>query len=59
MRDHNSITAMAEAAEAAYGKIDILVNNAGCNVRKPAMDITWGDWNIVLGTNLRGTLFVA
>lgn len=50
---------MAEAAEAAYGKIDILVNNAGCNVRKPAMDITWGDWNIVLGTNLRGTLFVA
>lgn len=59
VRDHASITAMAEAAEAAYGKIDILVNNAGCNVRKPALDITWDDWNLVLETNLRGTFFVA
>jgi NAD(P)-dependent dehydrogenase (short-subunit alcohol dehydrogenase family) len=59
VRDHASITAMAEAAEAAYGKIDILVNNAGCNVRKPALDVTWDDWNLVLETNLRGTFFVA
>jgi NAD(P)-dependent dehydrogenase (short-subunit alcohol dehydrogenase family) len=59
VRDHASIGAMAEAAEAAYGKIDILVNNAGCNVRKPALDITWDDWNLVLETNLRGTFFVA
>ena len=34
-------------------KIDILVNNAGCNVRKPATEITWEDWNLVLDTNLR------
>lgn len=40
-------------------KIDILVNNAGCNVRKPATEITWDDWNLVLDTNLRGTFFVA
>jgi NAD(P)-dependent dehydrogenase (short-subunit alcohol dehydrogenase family) len=59
VRDHGSIQAMAEAAEKAYGKIDILVNNAGCNVRKPALDITWEDWNLVLDTNLRGTFFVA
>jgi NAD(P)-dependent dehydrogenase (short-subunit alcohol dehydrogenase family) len=59
VRDHGSIQAMAEAAERAYGKIDILVNNAGCNVRKPALDITWEDWNLVLDTNLRGTFFVA
>ena len=26
--------------------IDILVNNAGCNVRKPALDVTWDDWNL-------------
>src|ERR1039457_6717019 len=37
----DSIQAMVEAAVAHYGKIDILVNNAGCNVRKPALDITW------------------
>jgi len=50
---------MAEAAEAAYGKIDILINNAGCNVRKPALEVGWDDWNLVLDTNLRGTFFVA
>src|ERR1700690_3435193 len=33
VRDTRSIQEMAEAAEAAYGKIDILVNNGGCNVR--------------------------
>src|SRR5207248_9879791 len=39
--------------------VDVLVNNAGCNVRKPAVEITWDDWNLVLDTNLRGTFFVA
>jgi NAD(P)-dependent dehydrogenase (short-subunit alcohol dehydrogenase family) len=59
VRDYQSIQKMAEAAEAAYGKIDILVNNAGCNVRKPALDVTWDDWNLIVDTNLRGTFFVA
>ena len=57
--DRDSIHAMAEAAHAAYGRIDILVNNAGCNVRKPALEVSWDDWNLVLDTNLRGTFFVA
>jgi len=59
VREQASITRMVAAAEAAFGKIDILVNNAGCNVRKPAMDVTWDDWNLVLDTNLRGSFFVA
>jgi NAD(P)-dependent dehydrogenase (short-subunit alcohol dehydrogenase family) len=59
VRDYESIQAGVEEALAAYGKIDILVNNAGCNVRKPAVEITWDDWNLVLDTNLRGTFFVA
>ena len=59
VRDHSSIQEMAEAAEAAYGKIDILVNNAGCNVRKPALEVTPEDWDLVVNTNLRGTFFVA
>ena len=59
VRDYDSIQNMAQAAYDAYGKIDILVNNAGCNVRKPAVDVTWDDWNLVLNTNLRGTFFVA
>jgi gluconate 5-dehydrogenase len=59
VRNHDSIRKMAEAAFLHYGRIDILVNNAGCNVRKPAVDVTWDDWNLVLDTNLRGAFFVA
>ena len=59
VRDHQSIQEMVEAAYEYYGKIDILVNNAGCNVRKPAVDVSWDDWNLVLNTNLRGGFFVA
>lgn len=59
VRSQDSIKEMVSKAVAHYGKIDILVNNAGCNVRKPALEVTWEDWNLVLDTNLRGTFFVA
>jgi len=59
VRQPASIQAMADAALAHYGKLDILVNNAGCNVRKPALEVTWDDWNLILDTNLRGTFFVS
>jgi NAD(P)-dependent dehydrogenase (short-subunit alcohol dehydrogenase family) len=59
VRSQESIEKMVAAAEAAFGHVDILVNNAGCNVRKPALDVTWEDWNLILETNLRGSFFVA
>lgn len=59
VRNQDSIRQTAAAAHDAFGRIDILVNNAGCNVRKPAIDVTWDDWNLVLDTNLRGSFFVA
>ena len=59
VRDQESIRRMAAEAETACGQIHILVNNAGCNIRKPALDVTWEDWNTILDTNLRGTFFVA
>jgi NAD(P)-dependent dehydrogenase (short-subunit alcohol dehydrogenase family) len=59
VRDQGSIERMAAAAQSAFGQIHILVNNAGCNVRKPALEVTWDDWNLVLDTNLRGSFFVA
>ncbi len=58
VRDRESILRFGEAVE-AYGQVHILVNNAGCNVRKPALDVSWDDWNLVLDTNLRGSFFVA
>jgi NAD(P)-dependent dehydrogenase (short-subunit alcohol dehydrogenase family) len=59
VRDFDSIQQMVEEAWRHYGQIEILVNNAGCNVRKPSVEVTWDDWNLVLDTNLRGTFFVA
>lgn len=59
VRDQQSIERMVSGAEEAFGQLDILVNNAGCNVRKPALDVTWDDWNLILDTNLRGSFFVA
>ncbi len=59
VRNYDSIQNMVAQAYDAYGKIDILINNAGCNVRKPAVEVTWDEWNTVLETNLRGSFFVA
>jgi NAD(P)-dependent dehydrogenase (short-subunit alcohol dehydrogenase family) len=59
VRNHESIEKMVAEAAAACGALDILVNNAGCNVRKPALEVTWDDWNLILDTNLRGSFFVA
>jgi len=59
LRDYDSIQQMVETAISAWDRIDILVNNAGCNVRKPTLEVTWDDWNLVLDTNLRGAFFVS
>lgn len=59
VRDHDSIEQSIALAEQTFGHLDILVNNAGCNIRKPAIDVTWDDWNQILDTNLRGSFFVS
>src|ERR1700742_4260978 len=59
VRDQASIHKFCAEAGSAFGQVHILVNNAGCNVRKPAIDVTWEDWNLILDTNLRGSFFVA
>ncbi len=59
VQSYDSIQTFADAAASEFPKIDILVNNAGCNVRKPAAEVSWDDWNLVVNTNLRGSFFVA
>src|SRR5262249_56161518 len=29
------------------------------NVRKPGVEVSWEEWNLILDTNLRGSFFVA
>jgi NAD(P)-dependent dehydrogenase (short-subunit alcohol dehydrogenase family) len=57
--DYRSIQTMVERALDAYGRIDILVNNAGCNIRKPALQVSWEEWDTVVDTNLKGAFFTA
>lgn len=59
VRKQETMEPMVNAAIEAFGKIDILVNNAGMNIRKPALEVQWDDWNAILDTNLRGSFFVA
>jgi NAD(P)-dependent dehydrogenase (short-subunit alcohol dehydrogenase family) len=54
-----SVEAMVSAAIEEYGTIDVLVNNAGVNVRKPVVEVTEEDWDLVLDTNLKGYFLVA
>jgi NAD(P)-dependent dehydrogenase (short-subunit alcohol dehydrogenase family) len=46
-------------ATAALGKVDILINNAGTNVRRPALDFTPEQWQLVLQVNLTGPMYCA
>ena len=59
VRDQHSIERFGDAVRGLGMQVQILVNNAGCNVRKPALEVSWDDWNLVLDTNLRGSFFVA
>jgi NAD(P)-dependent dehydrogenase (short-subunit alcohol dehydrogenase family) len=58
LRDASVRNAVA-AAIAAFGRIDILVNNAGVNIRKPTLELSEEEWDLVLDTNLKGYFLVA
>lgn len=56
----DTVSVEAAVVEAgAMGDIDILVNNAGASVAKPSLELTVGDWNAVVDTNLKGCFLVA
>lgn len=54
--DRTSLERLLDTTCAAFGKVDILVNSAGITQRMPALDVTEGEWNRILETNLNGTL---
>lgn len=54
-----SIEKMVERVLGHFGRIDILVNNAGINIRKPVLELSEEEWDLVLNTNLRGYFLVS
>jgi len=54
-----SVDAAARDARGALGPLSILVNNAGINKPADFDSVTDADWDLVLGTNLKGPFVVA
>jgi len=60
---HADLTAVGNIAKAvhqvvkAWDRLDVLVNNAGRELTKPFLDVTKGDWDAMLGINLRTVFF--
>ncbi len=51
------IQSMVDYVAAEFGRIDILVNAAGIAQTKPFLELTEDDWDRVIDTNLKGTVF--
>ncbi|MGQ9631364.1 MAG: SDR family NAD(P)-dependent oxidoreductase [bacterium] len=43
----------------AFGQIDILVNSAGVLVKKPVLEITEEEWDLVINVNLKGVFLAS
>lgn len=55
--DHGSLTTMAEAVVAAWGRIDILVAVAGIYPYSAIEKLSGDEWDRVMGVNVKGALF--
>jgi NAD(P)-dependent dehydrogenase (short-subunit alcohol dehydrogenase family) len=59
LRSEEGIARAITQATQAFGALDVLVNNAGRALQKPAVDVTWAEWNDVLDINLKGSFFLS
>ena len=50
--DETQVAQLEREVVAYLGGVDILVNNAGMNLRKPLIEFSLAEWNLVLNTNL-------
>ena len=49
------VSQLFDTVRTEFGRLDILVNNTGLWFRKPFLEISDSEWDLVLTTNLKGT----
>lgn len=54
--DEATLHQLLKAVCSAFGGVQILVNCAGLTKRTPTLDLSDAEWNLILETNLTGTL---
>ncbi|HEY5306469.1 MAG TPA: SDR family oxidoreductase [Pseudolabrys sp.] len=59
LRVESDITQAFAAAAEDFGDIEVLVNNAGRALLRPAVDVTWAEWDDVIDINLKGAYFLS
>ncbi len=59
VQDPGQIDAMFVAANEGLGGLDVLVNNAGVESVYDALELSVGEWDRILNTNLRGSFLCA
>ena len=55
--DEETVKQFVQDTIGKFRRIDVLINNAGMRFRKRFLDITTGEWDTVINTNLRSVYF--
>jgi pteridine reductase len=58
LADIAAVHALANSTQEAWGRIDVLINNASAYYSTPWQSATAGDWDRLLGSNLKGPFFL-
>ncbi|HTG61766.1 MAG TPA: SDR family NAD(P)-dependent oxidoreductase, partial [Terriglobia bacterium] len=57
VRHYEECRKLVRAAVELFGGLDILVNNAGIGILKPVHELTPGEWDATIETNLSGVFY--
>jgi NAD(P)-dependent dehydrogenase (short-subunit alcohol dehydrogenase family) len=58
LSSEDSVNLAIETATDALGDLDVLVNNGANALIKPAIEVTWAEWDTVVDATLKGTYFL-